>query len=74
MLVLARKCGEAIRIADNITVRVLEVKGGLVKLGIEAPRQVAVHREEVLLRIQEENKQAAIKGSADLSELAVLLR
>ena len=47
MLILARKTGEAITINDNITVTVLEMKGGQVKLGIDAPRHVAIHREEV---------------------------
>lgn len=70
MLILARKVGEAIVIADDIKVRVLESKGGLVKLGVEAPNEVAVHREEIYLRIVEENKKAAMETPADLSSLA----
>lgn len=69
MLILARKVGEAIIIADDIKIRVLENKGGLVKLGIEAPSQVAVHREEIYLRILEENKKAALELPADMSAL-----
>ncbi|MDH3392474.1 MAG: carbon storage regulator CsrA [Desulfobulbaceae bacterium] len=69
MLILARKAGEAIAINDNITVTVLEMKGGQVKLGIDAPRHVAIHREEVLTRIIEENKRAASETSGDLSNL-----
>ncbi len=70
MLILARKVGEAIIIADDIKIRVLESKGGLVKLGVEAPDDIAVHREEIYLRILEENKKAAMEAPTDLSELA----
>ncbi|MEW6501085.1 MAG: carbon storage regulator CsrA [Thermodesulfobacteriota bacterium] len=73
MLVLARKVGEAIAIGDGITVRVLEIKGGQVKLGVEAPVDVAVHREEIYLRILEENRRAALEAPADLSSLAAAL-
>ena len=57
MLVLTRKEGEAIAIGDVITITVVSVKGGQVKLGINAPRDVAVHREEVWQRLQ--NPEAA---------------
>ena len=70
MLVLTRKVGEAITVGEEITIRVLEVKGGLIKLGIDAPKHVTVHRQEVLLRILEENKQAAQKTSVDLSKFS----
>ena len=70
MLILSRKVGEAIIIADNIKIRVLENKGGLVKLGVEAPDQVIVHREEIYLRILEENKKAAMDSPDDLSILS----
>ena len=51
MLVLSRKCGEAIVIADNIAVTVLEVKGGRVKLGFVAPGNAVIHRAEVHAKI-----------------------
>ncbi|MEW6519946.1 MAG: carbon storage regulator [Desulfurivibrio sp.] len=70
MLILSRKVGEAIIIADNIRIRVLENKGGFVKLGVEAPDQVIVHREEIYLRILEENKKAAMDSPDDLSILS----
>ncbi|MCK5229384.1 MAG: carbon storage regulator CsrA [Desulfobulbaceae bacterium] len=70
MLILARKAGEAIAINDNIKVKVLEIKGGQVKLGIDAPDHVAIHREEIFLRILEENKRAAMEAPADLSALS----
>jgi len=74
MLILTRKIGEAISINDNITVRLLEVKGGQVKLGVEAPNSVAVHREEVFLRILEENKKAAMEAPDDLSTVSEMLQ
>ena len=58
MLVLTRKLGENIRIGDSIKITVLEVRSGEVKLGIEAPPEVKVHREEIYARIQEENRRA----------------
>ncbi len=51
MLLLTRKQGESIRIADDIEVRVLEVRKGQVKIGIEGPRHVSIHREEIYRRI-----------------------
>lgn len=70
MLILARKAGEAIAIGDTITVRVLEVRNGQVKIGVEAPADVTVHREEIYLRIMEENRKAASLAPADLSSLS----
>lgn len=59
MLVLTRKSGEGIRIGDDIRIVVVEVKDNQVKLGIEAPHELPVHREEIYLKIQEENIRAA---------------
>ena len=59
VLQIARKTGESIVIADNITVKVIEISGKTVKLGIDFPSDVSVHREEVYRRIQHENKFAA---------------
>ncbi len=56
MLVLTRKLGENIRIGDSVKITVLEVRSGQVKLGIEAPPEVKVHREEIYARIQEEKR------------------
>ena len=53
MLVLTRRAGESIMIDDKIELKVLKIRGSQVHLGIEAPRQAAVHRKEVWLRIQE---------------------
>lgn len=57
MLILTRKIGETIRINDDISVTVLGVNGMQVRLGIEAPEGVAVHRQEIYERIQEQKKQ-----------------
>lgn len=59
MLVLTRKKGESIRIGDGIICTILESGGGHVKIGIQAPQNMPVHREEVYLRIKEENLAAA---------------
>jgi carbon storage regulator len=59
MLVLTRKAGESITIGDDIRVYIQEVRGNQVKIGIQAPPHVAVPREEIYLRIQEENRRAA---------------
>jgi len=59
MLVLARRINERIIIGDNIYVSVVDIKGDQVKLGIDAPAQIKVYRQEVYDAIQEENRKAA---------------
>ncbi len=59
MLILTRKLGESITIGDNIKVSVLAIHGRQVRIGIEAPANVIVHREEIYVRIQDDNKKAA---------------
>ena len=59
MLILARRINEAIVIGDSIRVSIIDIKGDQVKLGIEAPRQVKVYRQEVYEAIQAENREAA---------------
>jgi len=56
MLILTRKTGETITIGDNIQIQVLSVKGGQVRVGIDAPRDILVNREEVFERFSLENK------------------
>lgn len=54
MLILTRRVGESLMIGDDVSVTVLGVKGNQVRLGVNAPKEVAVHREEIYHRIQEE--------------------
>ncbi len=58
MLVLTRKSGEGIVIGDDITIKVIEIKGGGVRIGIDAPKNRKIYRQEVYDRIIEENKSA----------------
>jgi carbon storage regulator len=59
MLVLTRRAGESVMIGDNVVITVLETRGDVIRLGIEAPRDVQVHREEVWKELQAANQEAA---------------
>ena len=61
MLALTRKIGESIIIGNDIEIKVLEVKGDQVKIGIEAPRSVQVHRKEIYIQIQEANRAVKVR-------------
>ena len=63
MLILTRKTGQSLVIGNEIVVRILEVSGDNVKIGIEAPRDIAVHRQEVYDSIKKENQAAAMVKS-----------
>jgi carbon storage regulator len=69
MLVLTRKKDQSIIINDNIEITILDVQGDQVRIGINAPRNVTVHRKEIFLEIQEENKKAAEVGSVTLDQI-----
>jgi carbon storage regulator len=69
MLILSRKPGETVVIDGNIRVKVVRVEGDVVKIGIEAPAEVSVHRQEVYDEIQRSNKEALTGGHSALPRL-----
>jgi carbon storage regulator len=70
MLVLTRKLGESIAIDDNIKIVVVQIKGKQVRLGIKAPQETKIHREEVYQAIQDQNTEAAQSNPLDLMKLS----
>lgn len=74
MLVLTRKLGESIAIDDHIKIRVVQIKGKQVRLGIEAPKDTKIHREEVYLAIQDQNQQSVQTTSDTTRNVAKLLK
>ncbi len=73
MLVLTRKAGEGIIIGDNIKITVIELKGGGVRIGIDAPVELKIYRQEVYDRICQENMEATQWNLADLNSLSSTL-
>ncbi|MGE3166160.1 MAG: carbon storage regulator CsrA [Planctomycetota bacterium] len=74
MLVLTRTCDQEIRIGDDIVVRVLNVKGDRVRLGVQAPADVSVHRQEVYLEIMNANRESLAVDAVGLERAQQLLR
>ncbi|MCP4913672.1 MAG: carbon storage regulator CsrA [Oligoflexia bacterium] len=74
MLVLTRKLGESIAIDDHIKIVVVQIKGKQVRLGIKAPKETKIHREEVYQAIQDQNTEAAQSELSALSDLSEELR
>lgn len=69
MLVLTRKKEQSIVVNDNIEITVVDIQGDHVRLGINAPRSISIHRKEVYLEIQEENRKAARVKKVDLNDI-----
>lgn len=74
MLVLTRKLGECIAIDDHIKIRVVQIKGKQVRLGIEAPKDTKIHREEVYQAIQDQNQESASANTDNTRAVAKLLK
>jgi carbon storage regulator len=74
MLVLTRRAGESVMIGDNVTITVLEARGDVIRLGIQAPRDVQVHREEIYRELQAANREAASPSEDAVQAVTKLLR
>jgi carbon storage regulator len=74
MLVLTRKLGESIAIDDHIKIMVVQIKGKQVRLGIQAPKETKIHRQEVYEAIQDSNKEAATASPKSVSQVAEMLK
>ena len=73
MLVLTRKLGESIAIDDHIKIVVVQIKGKQVRLGIQAPKETKIHREEVYSAIRDQN-QEAVKSPAAVAQVSKVLK
>ena len=73
MLVLTRKAGEGIVIGDDITLKIIEMKGGAIRIGIDAPRHKKIYRQEVYDKISSENREAIKWNLDDLDKLSANL-
>jgi carbon storage regulator len=69
MLVLSRRTNESIIVNGNITITVLEIRGDHIRLGIDAPREISIHREEIHAELARANKEAAETATRDLTNL-----
>jgi carbon storage regulator len=74
MLVLTRRAGESVMIGDDVVITVLEARGDVIRLGIQAPKDVRVHREEIFRELQAANRAAASPTDEVVEELTRTLR
>jgi carbon storage regulator len=70
MLILTRKLGESIIIGENVELSVVEINKNNIKIGINAPKEITIYREEVFKKIKEENKMASTSGIVDLADIS----
>lgn len=71
MLVLTRKVGETIAIDDHIKITIVQIKGKQVRVGIEAPKETRIHREEIYQAIQDQNREAMKSMASSLTKMKV---
>lgn len=74
MLVLSRRVGESVTIGEDVVITVLEVRGDVVRVGIDAPRSVAVHRTELLIQLEDSNQRAASPSEDAIASLTKAMR
>ncbi len=74
MLILSRKTDQQIKIGDNITITIIDIKGDQAKIGIEAPKNVKVFRQEVFNAIKNENTEASIVNNDVVSTISKILK
>jgi carbon storage regulator len=74
MLVLTRRAGESVMIGDDVTITVLEARGDVIRLGIQAPRDVQVHREEIYRELQAANRAAASPDQDAVEAVSKMLK
>lgn len=72
MLILTRRPGESLHLGDNIKLKILSVQGKQIKIGLDVPEDMTVYRDEVYLKIKEQNKQALESSQQDLLAAAML--
>lgn len=72
MLVITRKLGERITIGDDIVITLIEIKGSQARIGIEAPREISIHRQEIFDRIRQENLNSSKIHDEDLTRATTL--
>lgn len=74
MLVLSRRVGESVVIGDDVTITILEVRGDVVRVGIDAPRSVSVHRAELLAQLEDSNRESASPSDDAVASLSQALK
>ena len=74
MLVLSRRAGESVVLGEDVTITVLEVRGDVVRIGIDAPRSLKVHRAELLVQLEASNREAASPSDDAVANLTEALR